>query len=801
MRWLLGLLLLLPTLGQALTTHNLPTGQEEQQAVLGDFASGYVTSGCWLTAPASGLTLTLPPCHAYTVQRTGTRRLTYATEPTARSWTVPGSDGVWWLLWRWDLGATTGGTALPGTHYLWASGSLRPPVPDGMLLLAKVKATAGVVAVRNLWPTNPHTPGTIYGTDPAIGMVCDGVTDDTAALQRALDLSNQRSGTTVELPDGTCAVRNVVNVHQSEDPGGIDVNDARNGCADIVGQGANKTVLTGTAAMQPEDFILQSSCLPLGAGMGFPPYRFATGTTIRDLTFYGNAGRHKDFHGLIVEGAYVRLLNLNFHYLSGHALWVAKNIKQESGWYANIHVRHSGRYTVDNGQGQGLSGGGSSNNAAVLFDNPSRPEEEFFSSSNNISVYGLQLGYSWYSGLHLKCNPRFVGEVFFYGAMLHNNEPPSAATTNQGRLDDQAGLVNIDGPCMNINFHGVNAAVPGSDAAHPADTTAPPAPVFLIQDSTGIGGADMIVLSNVFLNTSTAGEGIRIKKARSVFLHNIRSGSSSTDFPRGQLIVEPGAFGTNGLLSACQILLHAPYVTMSYGDAGHLRECGRNAMSWLMTSDADNARGLSSGAWTMASGGTSTARAHGLACTPTAAQLTVTLTTPPGSCKELYLSPIDATTFTINCDTAPGVGLSGAWQAAVPRDCGSALYATPETPIFGSSRRYYIHGLWYIPTNPAPASSATDYATITLAKRKLLSQIPFAHVDNAVPFISYTPVAFTIDTAAHLVWEADEQIVLYTSKTGAGSALTAGQIVIQLGTEIPTTAAPLTPPLPPPPPP
>ena len=76
--------------------------------------------------------------------------------------------------------------------------------------------------------------------------------------------------------------------------------------------------------------------------------------------------------------------------------------------------------------------------------------------------------------------------------------------------------------------------------------------------------------------------------------------------------------------------------------------------------------GPKGGSVTIPRGSTSVVVKHLLGVTPTAAQLSVQMTdNPTGDPRDVWISGIDATEFTINCRTDPGAwNLGLAWQYA-----------------------------------------------------------------------------------------------------------------------------------------
>lgn len=170
------------------SSHDLPDQAVEQHAWFGDMLQGYVVEGC-LPAPSSSLTLTLPACRAYGRQMAPARRLQYIWEETARSLTLPASAQTVWLVVHVSVvDLVSGWTRLPGTHWLWQAGTEEPVKPDGAAWVAKLTtSTSAVTAVEALMALSPlpleALDATVYATQH--GMRCDGVSDNSAALEAA----------------------------------------------------------------------------------------------------------------------------------------------------------------------------------------------------------------------------------------------------------------------------------------------------------------------------------------------------------------------------------------------------------------------------------------------------------------------------------------------------------------------------------------------------------------------------------------------------------------------------------------
>lgn len=191
---LLGVLLLgvLLGLGQARSTHEAPDLAVEQSAWFGEMLGTYVVAGCVPPVPATGRTVTLPPCQAYAVRVSPARRMHYLDEPGPVALTVPGVPGPVWLIAHASVvEAVPGWTRQPGTHYLWQAAATQPALPDGGVWLAKLTVEATGTAVTLVEPLTATSPLPVGALESAVyatqyGLRCDGVTDNSAAFQAAL---------------------------------------------------------------------------------------------------------------------------------------------------------------------------------------------------------------------------------------------------------------------------------------------------------------------------------------------------------------------------------------------------------------------------------------------------------------------------------------------------------------------------------------------------------------------------------------------------------------------------------------
>ena len=76
-------------------------------------------------------------------------------------------------------------------------------------------------------------------------------------------------------------------------------------------------------------------------------------------------------------------------------------------------------------------------------------------------------------------------------------------------------------------------------------------------------------------------------------------------------------------------------------------------------------QGSNLGTGTIANGTTSVTINHGLPMTPSINQIQFCMTTGVGSAKNLWISAVTATTFTVSCDVNPGANVTFNWRAAL----------------------------------------------------------------------------------------------------------------------------------------
>lgn len=175
---------------------------EEAQAWAGDAFIGYVpVPGC-LHGVSGTTSATIASCSAYTLDTATPRKLRYIEEPIAKTITYTAGDGAYWLIAHSDISTEPAGwTRVKATHYLWQKMDIRPTLPTKGLFLAHVTVLGGAITViGDLRQDNPRAGSPINVLSPIYGVVGDNVTDDTAALQAALNAASWQRRRSVNIP-------------------------------------------------------------------------------------------------------------------------------------------------------------------------------------------------------------------------------------------------------------------------------------------------------------------------------------------------------------------------------------------------------------------------------------------------------------------------------------------------------------------------------------------------------------------------------------------------------------------------
>jgi hypothetical protein len=204
-KWLALVVLsaLLTTTAYGGNTHNTLSPVQELGAWAGDASRPFVASGCLPALPSSALLLGAFACQGYA--RTADGSLVYIDQASHGVGPVSNVNGVDWVAIHQSTSQAVGGwTRQPGTHYLWQRSVTRPADPPGGLVVASLTVAGAVItAVTDLRMPASFVRGGVYDVmDPLFGAVGDGVTDDAAAIQAAIDALPSPAGGIVQLTCG-----------------------------------------------------------------------------------------------------------------------------------------------------------------------------------------------------------------------------------------------------------------------------------------------------------------------------------------------------------------------------------------------------------------------------------------------------------------------------------------------------------------------------------------------------------------------------------------------------------------------
>lgn len=182
--WILLLALLVHGVGHAVNETSIDVVQLLRKR-LGAFSSGFVLSGC---APvASGVSLAAFACEGAVIDNGLSIPVVQAATAVGP---LVGGDGTYWLaLYKDRTSAVAGWTRQAGSHYLWRQLGSLPADPAGGTVFAKVTVVSGGITAIADWrkPASYATSGVHSLKDRLYGCVGDGVADDTACVQAALN--------------------------------------------------------------------------------------------------------------------------------------------------------------------------------------------------------------------------------------------------------------------------------------------------------------------------------------------------------------------------------------------------------------------------------------------------------------------------------------------------------------------------------------------------------------------------------------------------------------------------------------
>ena len=157
-----------------------------------DGLSSFVVSGCTPTVPApASLTFGAFACRG---NITSEAQWYHSNQGAATVGPLNAGNGTYWLaLHRDTTTAVSGWTRQAGTHYLWRQSVSRPAEPAGGHLFTRATVSTGTITVSQpIMRTNPQRDY-VNVRDPLFGCVGDGVADDSACWQMAIDVANSYS--------------------------------------------------------------------------------------------------------------------------------------------------------------------------------------------------------------------------------------------------------------------------------------------------------------------------------------------------------------------------------------------------------------------------------------------------------------------------------------------------------------------------------------------------------------------------------------------------------------------------------
>jgi len=186
-------------------THALPDQTRQRQQWAGDSQQPYLVSGCTPSVPGA-LTLGAFACEGY-VRDATTSELLYVNQAAAAVGPLNGGNGTYWLALHRDTSSSVASwTRQAGTHYLWRLTASKPADPSGGLVFSKITVAGGVItATQRAAHKNPVKYPLAVDVQ-SYGATGDGITDDTGAIQAAINSIDSSVGGTVFVPPGTYLV-------------------------------------------------------------------------------------------------------------------------------------------------------------------------------------------------------------------------------------------------------------------------------------------------------------------------------------------------------------------------------------------------------------------------------------------------------------------------------------------------------------------------------------------------------------------------------------------------------------------
>lgn len=205
--FLIFVLMMLPSaIAWAANTHGQPDEARERGAWFADGFAPYIVSGGTPVVPGSGLTLAAFATAGYAEESS----VAYYITQAAAAVTVTSAATSWLAIHRSTSGTPSGcgagnWTRVTATHYLTCANATQPVDPTGGTVVTRVTVAVGnITALQNGYAATNPNPATRHTlTDPWLGAVCNGVTDDSGALARAATLPTHA---TVHLPNRRCVI-------------------------------------------------------------------------------------------------------------------------------------------------------------------------------------------------------------------------------------------------------------------------------------------------------------------------------------------------------------------------------------------------------------------------------------------------------------------------------------------------------------------------------------------------------------------------------------------------------------------
>lgn len=301
----------------------------------------------------------------------GTSTSSVAIGTGTKTFTIVENDRGWGVGARLRVSSDgSGANFMEGVVTVYAANTLEVSVDlvggsgtlaDWTINLAGVPGAAGTpggvqsivaganVTVDSTDPANPVVSSTggggVFFNVMDYGAAGDGVADDTAEIQAAINACNAAGGGTVYMPAGTYLV---------SDAGGSTALSLKDGVS-LVGAGVSTIIYLANAA--------NSHVISVGSGID--------NWSIRDLKIDGNRANQTvgGTHGIRLGGAINGLID---------SLWIANvyhyGIGIQDGTNDNIHIRNirfsgSGGDAIDIKTKGSVTGGASASNKGVFIDN------------------------------------------------------------------------------------------------------------------------------------------------------------------------------------------------------------------------------------------------------------------------------------------------------------------------------------------------------------------------------------------------------------------------------------------------